>query len=235
MNFRTTSLLLTTIATLLTSLQGADVHVLPWDNAIAARDFSLLLGKKRQKIEDLHPFQRSKTMKVSLDGDTELRLEALDLPANEEGIHPSVTVKVPSGTKRPLILLVPNEESPINVEPIVIEDDPGDFRFGTFKIVNATGRNLVFNHAKKFVRVPHGWEPTIVDPGGDERKFAAKFFLPNNSEKPIYSSIWEYKPTLRQLVLLFPSEDQRRGPVGFKFIVEDERFIGKESDNTDES
>jgi hypothetical protein len=221
MNLPLPILIVSAFTTLLSTLSGAEIHVLPWDESIASREFVLLVGKKRENIEGLHPFKRSKTVTISFDGDTEMRLEAANLPANDEGLRPSMLVNVPTGVKRPLLLLVPNDKSPIKVEPIVIEDDPSDFRYGTIKMVNATGRNLVFSHAKKFFRIPHGWNPTLVDPSGDERNLIAKFFLPESPNEPLYSSIWEYKPTMRQLVLLFPSKDQRRGPVAFKFIVED--------------
>ena len=73
--------------------------------------------------------------------------------------------------------------------------------------------------------VPVGWKPVDVAPGGDTRKMEIRFFLKDNTKKPLYSAVWEYGTNLRKLVFVVPSTDQALGPLAFKFITEDRRIL----------
>ena len=51
-----------------------------------------------------------------------------------------------------------------------------------------------------------------------------KLFFRDQTDRAIYSAVWEYDSELRMLVFLVPGDDPRLGPVGMKMIPEDRRL-----------
>ncbi len=127
--------------------------------------------------------------------------------------------------KSPLILLLPDEKSPTGLRLLAIEDNASDFKWGSTRLINATGKKLVFKWEKKLVAIPSSWTPTDVNPGGENRNMGVELFLPEQPDPPLYSAVWEQREEFRNLVFLLPSTDPRLGPVTFKTITEDQRAI----------
>lgn len=205
-----------------------DLRLIAWDDSVAARKLSIVHEKGRADIAYLHPFDRSE--KVSIPAEpVGLRIEARDRPVTEAG--PAATaLKIPAEIKRPLVILFPNEKDAAGLSMLVVEDDPGEFKWGTFRFLNATGKPLVFIWENKRANLPAGYKPVSVAPGGDQRNMEVKVFLPDNAKQPIYSAIWEQRDDLRQWVFLVPSEDVSAGPLAIKFIAESQAAAAAEAE-----
>lgn len=125
--------------------------------------------------------------------------------------------------KSPLLVLIPDEKSPTGLRQLVLEDNISDFQWGSIRLVNATGKKLVFKWDKKLAVIPPSWTPTDVTPGGANRNMGVQLFLAEKPDPPLYSAIWEQRDEFRNLVFLVPGDDPRLGPVAFKTITEDRR------------
>lgn len=208
------------------------LRILAWDDGIAARNLEIVCTKGTFKLEGLHPLQRSRIFDVSVQADAPALIFAKDR-LGPEGKPAQLVVKIPAGIKNPLMLLLPDEKAASGLRQLVIEDSTSDFNWGTIRLVNTSGKPMVFGWDKKRVMVPDGWEPVNVAPGGKARNMGAVLYLADNPEKPIYSAIWEHRDLLRQLVFIVPSEDLSRGAVDFKFIIEDQQEV-KSKDTKEE-
>ncbi len=205
------------------------VRVLAWDDSVAALDLALTHPKGTEKLDDLHPFQRSREFEVSTGGETPPVVLAM-AKRDKDGKPASVPLIFPPKMKRALLLLLPDLKHPTGVRPLVISDDVSTFPWGSIRLVNTTGRELVFTWEKKFIELPKNWKPVDVRPGGSTRNMEVKVYLPENPKSAIYSAVWEHREELRSLVFLSSSADQTQGPVDFKFIVEDRRVVALEQE-----
>ena len=205
-------------------LSAISVQVIPWDHTLAARKIAIAHGETNIPIMEMHPSARSQALKIPKDA-TNLRLVDLKL-TGEDGLMASIPFKLNPAIRKPLILLIPDKESPIGLRPITIEDDPSSFRWGSFKLFNLTGKDLVFVCEKKALPLAAKPKPITFAPAGKNRNVPIKLFLRTSPDKALYSSIWEHKETLRQLVIVVPQDKlAKNGPVEFKFIVEDSRDL----------
>lgn len=216
------NLLLLPVICLLASsaaLHAIPVRVLAWDDEVAARKLALVDGKGVNELKDLHPLARSAAFAIAPGGDTPPRLQALDR-ADENGAPAVDPIRFPEGIKRPLVLLLPDPKAATGIRPLVIEDDVAGFRWGTIRVVNTTGRQLLFKCETKIAPLPATWTPVDIELNGERRNVEVLMALREEPTKPLYSSIWEYQDAVRQLVFIVPSVDQEEGPVTFKFIME---------------
>ena len=84
------------------------VRVLAWDDVIAARKLSLVSGTTMVPITNMHPQKR--TPPFRLKGEGGLIVRALDKPAGADGKPVDLRCPLAEGIKRPLLLLLPDEE-----------------------------------------------------------------------------------------------------------------------------
>ncbi len=206
-------------AVLCQSLAAIPLRVLAWDDEVAARKLSIVHAKGANPLENLHPFTRSAPINVVIGEETPPRLQALDR-LDEKGVPAVTPIQVPAGMKYPLLLLLPDAKSATGIRTMVLEDDPTNFRWGTIRLINSTGKELIFKWEKKLAKLPTSWAPTEVSPGGDTRNMGIGLFLPEKPNPPLYSAVWEHREDARKLVFVVPGTDPTRGPVDFKFIIE---------------
>jgi hypothetical protein len=205
------------------SLLAIPVRVLAWDRDIASRPLAIGDSKGTTKIEGMHPTQRTEVYQVTA-GETPPAIVALDKKGTD-GKLLSTPIKIPTSTKNPLLIILPDEKAPSGVRIFVLEDDTAGFSWGSTRFINATPKELVFVSEKKGTALPPSWNPVQIDPGGDTRNREVKIFYRDQPEKAVYSALWEQSSDVRTLVFMVPSEDPRLGPVGIKMIAEDRRII----------
>ncbi|RYD48559.1 MAG: hypothetical protein EOP85_03300 [Verrucomicrobiaceae bacterium] len=184
-------------------------------------------GDGRTEIEAMHPSKRTKVYQVSV-GEEGAAVEVIG-KKTADGKPCVEKMSIPENTKRPLLLVLPNEKAPSGIRLHVIEDDDKDFPWGSTRFVNATGRKLVFAAENKAVEIPPSWSPVMVDPGGADRNMEVRLFFREERQKSIYSAVWQYAADVRTLIFLVPGTDARLGPVAMKMIPEDKRVRESEA------
>jgi hypothetical protein len=209
-------------------LAAIPIRVLAWDDQVASMRIAFVGASGNQEIQAMHPAKRTKTYEVAA-GDDGLAIEVIGKKTGD-GKPCREKLIIPDNSKRPLVLVLPDGKSVSGIRLHVIEDDESNFPWGSTRLVNATGRKLVFVAEKKAVEVPATWAPVMVDPGGSERNMEVRLFFRENREKSFYSAVWQYARDIRTLVFLVPGTDARLGPVAMKMIPEN-RLL-KERDAT---
>lgn len=202
------------------------IRVLAWDDQVASMRIALVDAAGSREVESMHPSKRTKTYQVS-SGEEGVSVEVIG-KKRADGKPCREKLLIPEHSKRPLLLVLPDEKSESGIRLHVIEDDENGFPWGSTRFVNATGRKLVFAAEKKAVEIPSSWEPVMLNLGGAERNIEVRLFFRENREKSFYSAVWQYAKDIRTLVFLVPGEDPRLGPVAMKMIPENRLF--KESE-----
>jgi hypothetical protein len=210
-------LFLILIATWLPAL-GIPLRILPWDDEVAERKLSIAHGSTVLEVGYLHPSARSESIDIPKEV-VGLRLETTDR-MDAEGKPEALKLTIPSGVKQPLLLILPDKKSKTGLRALIIEDDLSTFKWGTIRLINITPKPLVFRWDKKAKAVPPGWTPVNVAPEGKSRNLEVFLYLKDDLEKPLYTSVWEHRSDMRQLVFMVPSSNAALGPVEFKIIPE---------------
>lgn len=216
------TILLAIFATI-TSLQAIPLRFLPWDNDIAARKLGFLGGVDIVEIRDLHPYKRSKTVNWT-PGEVPPALVALDR-TSADGKPVTAPIKLSPELKSPLVLILPDPKHPSGVRCFVIEDSSGTFGWGTFRFINATGRELLVRNDKETKSLPDTWKAVDINPGGAARNMAIQMAARDNLTAILYSAVWEYEPEVRKLIIVVPGSDAQSGVVDLKIIPEDRRAL----------
>lgn len=204
---------------LLTSLtNAASLRILPWDKEISERELALAWGGKLTPMPALHPAARSEVIKLPAERGA-VQLVAPD-KVDEDGKPLGISLRIGEGMSQPLAILIKDEESPIGLKAVVIDDNKSSFNWGTIRVFNLTNRDLAIGMETKGIKVPKGWKPVDVKLGGKTRNFETFFFVKEDLKKPFYTAIWEYRDDMRKMVFLMPTEDKARGPVDVKFVNE---------------
>jgi len=202
-----------------------ELSFLAWDETIAAGRFAVLEGADTKEIKNLHPLQRSAAVSASPAEGT-IRLRALD-KKSAEGKPIDFAVKIDAAITHPLVLLLPDAKAPAGVTGLVIEDNTTSFPWGSFRLLNATGKSMAFGLGTERKMLPAGWKPVDVKPSGSQ-PLPVWFALPVEPVKPLYTAVWPVDPNTRRLVILVPSTEARLGPLALKVIPEDRRTDGQE-------
>lgn len=194
------------------------VRFLAWDDAMATRQLGVVTGAdKVDPISGLHPLQRSKEISYT-PGEQGLVLRALDkkLPDGKP-----VDFKIPkaAGLSNALVILLPDSKSPAGVTGIAIDDNKTSFPWGSFRILNTTGKPLGMTFAKERKVLPGDWSP--VDFKGADGPVQVALYTQDQPQRPSYAAVWAPEPEIRRLVFLAASTDDRLGPLAVKVIVED--------------
>ncbi len=198
--------------------KATPVRFLAWDDTIAARKLGVIAGGANvEPIAGLHPLQRTREIFFT-PGERGLVLRALDKTAPD---GKPVDFKIPKAASlnHPLVVLLPDLKSPAGVTGIVIEDGKDTFPWGTFRMINTTGKPLGMVFAKERKVLPPDWSP--VDLKGGELPVQVALFTADLPQRPSYTAVWTPDPNLRRLVLLAAGTDARLGPLAVKVIPED--------------
>lgn len=199
-------------------LTATPIRVLAWDEQVASMRIALVDAAGSKEIEAMHPSKRTRTYQISA-GKEGVSVEVIG-KKNADGKPCREKLAIPENSTRPLLLVLPDGKSASGIRLHVIEDDANGFPWGCTRLVNATGKKLVFAAGKKAVEVPDSWNPVQVDPGGEERNMEVRLFFRERPEKSFYSAVWQYRKDIRTLVFLVPGTDPRLGPVAMKMIPE---------------
>lgn len=206
-----------------TSLAEAiEVRFLAWDDAIAARQVAVAGGSDEKAIKGLHPLQRTSPMGVTIT-EGNLVLRALD-KKDAAGKAVDVPVKVGEAMTQPLVLILPDPKAPSGLRGFAIEDNSTSFPWGTFRMLNATGKplNVVLGTMQK--QLPPSWQPVDLRPGGD-KALPVSLAASDAPKKPLYTGVWKPEDGVRRLVFVLPGTDVRMGPIALKVIPEDREAL----------
>lgn len=193
---------------------------LAWDQTIVDKQFVYLAGSRSVDVIDMHTLKRSPLHKIraakqiifSTNGTT---------PSEEMAQENKLIVKIPVGMSKALFVFIPDASVACGVRALVIDDSTVNFPWGSYRLVNTTGRPLVcwMDKAKpKAVNGPS--QPINVTPGGARRNFPVAFSFKTAPKKYLFTSIWEHRPDYRRLVIITRQKDKRHGVIGLKVIPE---------------
>ncbi len=207
----------------LTPLHAMPITFLAWDDAIAARKIGFMNGAEVAELQNLHPHKRSKTINWT-SGAVPPALVALDR-TSPDGKPVTAPIKLTPDLKSPLVLLLPDTAHPSGLRCFVIDDSAGSFGWGTFRFINATGKELLVRNDKVTKSLPDTWKAVDLDPGGSVRNMGIQLAARDNLTAILYSAVWEFDPNVRKLIIIVPGTDAQSGAVNLKIIPEDRRSV----------
>jgi hypothetical protein len=220
------ALLLLVFSAVIAPLCAAPLRFLPWDDVTAARPFSLKAGEQVIELKNLHHLKRSDAVNAGVEPAP--LLLALDRK-NAEGNPEGIPIKVPAGVENPLVLIIPDPKHPSGVRPFVIEDNTGRFKWGTIRMLNATGKPLMMKVDKVVAELPPAWTPVDIDPGGPMRNLGIQSAYKESPAKIAYSAVWEHDPDVRELVIVLPIQSGGAAALDFKIIPENRKVMEAEA------
>lgn len=204
------------------ALLAVDVRFLAWDQDIAARQVAVADGEKQTEIKNLHPLQRTEAIGTTA-AEGIVRVRSLD-KKSPEGKPLELQVTVGGGMTKPLILLLPDAKAPTGLRGFAIEDDSGSFPWGSFRILNATGKPMAMGFGNQRKQLPAGWQPIDVKPA-DTKAAPVWFAAAGDPKTHLYSAVWKPDADIRRLVIVVPGTEARLGPLALKVIPEDRKSL----------
>ena len=193
---------------------------------MATRKFGLKSGETVVEVKDLHPLKR--TQAINIKGETPPLLVALD-KKDAEGKPVAIEIKIPADLKSPLVLIIPDAKHPTGVRPFVLEDNTANFKWGTIRVLNATGKAAMMKVDTKVAQLPVTWSPVDIDPGGAARNVGVQAAMKDKPAEILYSAVWEHSPDIRELVIVVPGTNVRTGALDFKVIPENRKVAEAEA------
>jgi len=193
---------------------------------MATRKFGLKSGETVVEVKDLHPLKRTKA--INIKGETPPLLVALD-KKDAEGKPVAIEIKIPADLKSPLVLIIPDAKHPTGVRPFVLEDNTANFKWGTIRVLNATGKAAMMKVDTKVAQLPVTWSPVDIDPGGAARNVGVQAAMKDKPAEILYSAVWEHSPDIRELVIVVPGTNVRTGALDFKVIPENRKVAEAEA------
>ncbi|QJE95148.1 hypothetical protein [Luteolibacter luteus] len=193
---------------------------------MATRKLGLKYGEKVEELKGLHPLKRTKAVNVT--GETPPQIVALD-KKDPQGKPLSVDIKLPADLKSPLVLIIPDPKHPTGVRPYVIEDNTANFKWGSIRVLNATGKVALIKVDTKVAELPSVWSPIDIDPGGTTRNVSVQAAMKDKPANVLYSAVWEHNVDVRELVIVVPSTTGGPGEIDFKVIPENRKIIEAEA------
>ncbi len=215
------------LCAVLQTLAAREIRFLAWDDDIARRPFSVVVGGEVHPVIGLHSLQRSRAVSIPDDPENPLipflfegsEADLLSLP--EGSAPPRLRLDIPDSLQRPLVILVPDSERPLGLKPLVLEDSTRGFDWGSFRILNTTRHQLVLITRDRRTEIPPDWEPVDLSLDSENNEpVVIAIEDPQRGFTVIYSSIWMPDSDSRRLVLIVPAENARLGYVALKIIPE---------------
>ena len=140
---------------------------------------------------------------------------------NDGNPIPEAIAKVPNGATRLLLLfnkLNKVEENGLNYKVTVIKDDVNNFKFGSFRFINTTKKDVaILLEEERFLVEPTGIETLEVEPperGDLSIRIATKDI--DGEWRSNYSNGWGHRSNLRTLVFLVEGSNGRINPLRFR-------------------
>lgn len=197
-----------------------DAKFLAWDEQIATRK----LASGGAAITGLHTQQRTPGIRVNVE-DCVFQIQATD-KRNDKGEPAALSIKVPVGTIRPLVILLPKPDAPTGLASLVIEDDESSLKWGSIRAFNSTSSELAMALGTNAKTLPVGWKPVDFQPDPDNT-VSLQIGLPAELRKPLqtrqllFSTVWTPDSNSRSLAIIVPGTDVRLGTLAIKVISED--------------
>jgi hypothetical protein len=215
------------LSSLSAPLLAASLRFLPWDDATAARKLSIKTGTTEIELRGLHPLKRSDAVQVAAPTDGG---GGPLLVAKDKG-EATLEIKVPADLQSPLVLIIPDPKHATGLRTFVIEDNAGRFPWGTFRVMNATGRDLLMLfEKKKQVSLPPSWNPVDVKLGGAQRNVGVETVAKSDIKSLLYSAVWEFDPDLRKLIFILPGGTPQAPTLEYKIIPENRKVAAMEEE-----
>ena len=175
--------------------------------------------------------QRTGGYKITAE-EGKFRILAVD-KKDAEGAPLPLEIRIPEGTLRPLVILVPKPDAPTGLASLVIEDDESSLKWGSVRAFNSTARELAMSIGDNGKLLPAGWKPVDFQPAAEETApmligLPDELRKPAESRKVLFSTIWTAESDVRSLAIIVPGTDVRLGPVAVKVITEDRRVLAAE-------
>ena len=204
------------------NLSAAPLRFLPWDDATAARRIAVQSGSSLTEITGLHPLRRSRPFGAAkMNG---FRILALDRK-DPDGKPVTVPLTLDADMKSPLVLILPDPNSPGGLRAFPVDDNAEAFPWGGVRFLNATGKPFLVQHGQVVKPLPKSWTPVDILPDRAVGNVMVRIAEPSDARNILYSGIWEHSPDVRKLVFVVPGAD--RTTVDVKIIPEDRRTTGK--------
>jgi hypothetical protein len=200
---------------------AASIRFLPLSEEIAERKIGLQDGSKLTSLVDINVRKRTKAY-VCKFGAKPLALVALDRE-RPNGKPSAVEIVVPPAMKSPLVLILESPDHPSGMRTLVIEDDSGDFLWGSLRFINTTEKPLVIRYENSTKAIPSQLKPIDVVLAGEARNIGIQFFSEADPNTILYSAVWEHDPNLRKLVLITGQADPSRKELKLGIIPQDRR------------
>ena len=196
-----------------------EVRILAWDDSVAARPLAWVQAEKQIEISGLHPLRRSKSYTLT-GSDAPVVIRALDRMQGDEKTAAELRCTVDPSFRRPLLILLPDPVASSGLRGLVIEDDISSFGWGDIRFVNASGQDVVVQVERKAARVPAGWKPVDIRPGGLSRNVGIRIAFAGTIETPAYTSVWDHRDDARSLIFVLSGGGGRLGSLVVKAIPE---------------
>lgn len=208
----------TSLALFSGALHALPIRFLAWDDAVGARKLGVVSSKGVDPIVGLHPLKRSEMVNAT-PGEEGLVVRAID--RNTPDGKP-IDFKVEKGAafQSPLVILLADPKAPSGLRGFAVDDSNSNFPWGSFRLMNATGKPLGFVGGKERKVLPADWAPVNVD-GNGGASVPVALYSPEKPAKPAYSTYWSCEPNTRHLVFILNNENGRLGPVAVKVVIED--------------
>ncbi|MBB5353185.1 hypothetical protein HNR46_003439 [Haloferula luteola] len=205
--------------------QAINVRFLAWDETVAAREIVAASGATGGKeITALHPLKRTDAVSMTaVDGKLILRTPDKTGPDDKPA---EMAVPLPETVTRPLVVLLPDAKSPTGLRGFALNDSTQGFAWGTYRMINATPKELNLAFGKKRLRLPTGWKAVDVETSGEGSE-SVWMSTADNPNKALYTNVWSTSPEIRRLVFIVPGTDPRLGPLALKIIPEDRRNLAE--------
>lgn len=200
---------------------AASIRFLPLSEEIAERKIGLQDGSKLTSLVDINVRKRTKAYTCKF-GAKPLALVALDRE-RPNGKPSAVEIVVPPAMKSPLVLILESPDHPSGMRTIVIEDDSGDFLWGSLRFINTTEKPLVIRYENSTKAIPAQLKPIDVVLAGEARNIGIQFSSEADPNTILYSAVWEHDPNLRKLVLITGQADPSRKELKLGIIPQDRR------------
>lgn len=203
-------------------LMAQSIRFIPLNDEIAAAKISVLDSKGTKPLDDLNSQRRSGIYKCVVNKKP-LLLVAMDR-LDAEGKPATAEILLPPAVKSPLVVILPDPNHPSGMRTVTIEDANNGFPWGCIRFLNVTGGTLMFRHGTEVKPLPHGDTPTDILPEGDARNMGVQFYNENETDKILYSGVWEHDPNIRKLVVIVPGADPAVKALDIQVLPEDKRI-----------
>ena len=215
-------ILLLLVTTYLTSFaQDSDVQIrtsirfLAWQKTDTQLTPELTTGTSGSiKIEYLSMYDRTASIKYR--GPAKLVFTSDGSSPDENNAY---TIQLNPQWKNVLILVAKDKKHPSGLSMTALNDSTDNFPWGSYRIMNITGRALKIKIDKKVFPIANDKKPKTFTISSKEGMIQILAAL-KESKEPLFGCISPHSKNTRKLIILSPSTDKRLGHLAVRIIPE---------------